>query len=152
MKKQRFTRPLALILALLFVAASFVGCQKAPESQSGFCTVVLEGDPATEYTVNLDNVTGDNGLLSVLDYLKETEGLTYAENGGMLTEVGSVKENAAAFQYVYIWTSVEKDFDVSEYASTKTYGERTLTSSGVGAKDMTITDGAVIYIGLFSWS
>ncbi len=41
---------------------------------------------------------------------------------------------------------------MSAYASTKTYGELTLTSTGVGAKDMTVTDGATIYIGLYSWS
>jgi hypothetical protein len=152
MKKQFFTRTLALLLALLLVAVAFVGCKQEEKSENGFCTVVLEGDPAVEYRVNLDKVTGTNGLLSVLEYLKETEGVSYTENGGMLSEVGSVKEDAAAGKYVYLWTSVEKDFDVSVYASTKTYGQLTLTSSGVGAKDMTVTDGAVIYIGLYSFT
>ena len=152
MKQTKLTRTLSLLLALLLVSLVFVGCQQEEKSETGFCTVVLEGEPATEYKVNLDKVTGDNGLLAVLDYLKETEGLSYAESAGMLTEVGSVKQDAAAGKYVYIWTSVEKDFDLTQYASTKTYGDVTLTSSGVGAKDMTVTDGAIIYIGLYSWS
>ena len=152
MKQTKLTRILSLLLALVLVSLVFVGCQQEKTSEKGFCTIVLEGDPATEYPVNLDKVTGTNGLLAVLDYLKETEGLTYTESAGMLTEVGTVKQDATAGKYVYIWTSVEKDFDVTVYASTKTYGDATLTSSGVGAKDMTLTDGAIIYIGLYSWT
>ena len=152
MKHNKFTRTLSLLLAIMLVALALVACGKEETSKNGFCTVVLEGDPATEYVVNLDKVTGTNGLIAVLDYLKEAEGLTYAESAGMLTEVGSVRQDAAAGKYVYLWTSVEKDFDVSVYASTKAYGDKTLTSSGVGAKDMTVTDGAIIYIGIYSWS
>ena len=169
MKHATFSRVLALLLALTFVGLMFVGCTRndteqpstaettpsAPTeetSEKGFCTVVIEGEPATEYRVNLDKVTGTDGLLSVLAYLKTEKSLAYTEEYGFLTEVGSVKQDADAGKYVYIWTSVEKDFDVSAYASTKTYGELTLTSTGVGAKDMTITDGATIYIGLYTWS
>lgn len=152
MKQTKITRILSLLLAILLVGLVFVGCQQEEKSEKGFCTIVLEGEPATEYRVNLDKVTGENGLLAVLDYLKETEGLAYTESAGFLTEVGTVKQDAAAGKYVYIWTSVEKDFDVTAYASTKTYGDVTLTSSGVGAKDMTLTDGAILYIGLYSWS
>ena len=152
MKQTTFTRVLSLLLAIMLIALTFIACTKKETSESGFCTVVLEGNPSTEYVVNLDKVTGTNGLIAVLDYLKETEGLTYTESAGMLTEVGSVKQDATSGKYVYIWTSVEKDFDLTQYASTKTYGDKTLTSSGVGAKDMTVTDGAIIYIGIYSWS
>ena len=176
MKKQAFTRTLALLLALAFVCFAFVGCNltlqepteaeaatkptntvtttPAPSeetSEKGFCTIVLDGDPAVEYRVNLDKVTGNDGLLSVLEYLKNEKSLSYVADSGFLTEVGAIKQDAAAGKYVYIWTSVEKDFDVSQYASTKTYGDLTLTSSGVGAKDMTLTDGAMIYIGIYTW-
>ncbi len=152
MKHQKFTHLLSLLLAIMLVGILFVGCQQDEKSEKGFCTIVLEGEPTTEYVVNLDKVTGTNGLLAVLEYLKTEEGLVYVESAGFLTEVGEVKQDAAAGKYVYIWTSVEKDFDVSQYASTKTYGDKTLTSAGVGAADMTVTDGAVIYIGLYSWS
>ena len=152
MKQTKFTRILALLLALLFVSLAFVGCQREEKSENGFCTVIVEGDPAIEYRVNLDKVTGEEGLLSILEYLKAEEGLTYSADAGFLTEIGAVKQDVTAGKYVYIWTSVEKDFDVSAYASTKEYGDTMLTSSGVGAKDMTVTDGAVIYIGLYSWS
>ena len=173
MKHTTFSRVLVLLLALTFIGLMFVGCARndaeqpsaaettpstttttpaGETSEEGFCTIVIEGEPATEYRVNLDKVTGTDGLLSVLAYLKNEKSLTYAEAYGFLTEVGSVKQDADAGKYVYIWTSVEKDFDVTTYASTKTYGELTLTNSGVGAKDMTVTDGATIYIGLYTWS
>ena len=151
MKHIKFTRTLALLLALTLVCLAFVACSKKEMSETGFCTIVIEGAPAVEYRVNLDKVTGTNGLIAVLDYLKEAEGLTYTESAGMLTEVGSVKQNTTLGNYVYIWTSVEKDFDLTQYASTKTYGDVMLTSSGVGAKDMTLTDGALIYIGIYTW-
>ena len=171
MKQTKFTRTLALLLMLALVCLSFVACDlgeknpaettpaadgnETPDAETsvkGFCTIVLEGTPAVEYRVNLDKVTGKNGLLSALDYLKESEGLTYNADAGFLTEVGAVKQDAAAGKYVYIWTSVEADFDLTQYASTMTYGETTLTSTGVGAKEMTLADGVIIYIGLYSWS
>ena len=42
---------------------------------------------------------------------------------------------------------MEADFDVSEYVLKKTYKETALTSSGVGASDMTILAGCTVYIG-----
>lgn len=152
MKKTIFPRVLSLLLIFVLCTSLFVGCNKAEVSEKGFCTVVLDGSPATEYRVNLDDVPGDQGLLSVLEYLKTAEGLTYAESGGMLSQVGNVKQDTANGVYLYIWTSVEKDFDVSQYASTKTYGNLTLTSSGVGATQMTLEKDAVIYIGTIVWS
>ena len=145
MKRNSFTRLLSLLSALCLLGMLFIGCEK--KSVNGTCTVVLAGDPETEYTVDLDDLTVDNGLFSVLDHLS----LHYHENGGMLTEVESVKQDTAAGIYVYLWTSVEADQDVSEYKSTKVYGDLTLVSAGIGAKDMTITDGAVIYIGTVAW-
>ena len=121
-------------------------------SQKGYLTLVLEGDPAVEYRVNLDKVEGEDGLLSVLEYLNAEKGLAYNADAGFLTEVGEVKQDADAGVYVYIWTSVDADKDVSAYATTKDYNDMTLTSSGVGATDMTVCDGAVIYIGTISWS
>ena len=126
--------------------------EKEEDSQKGYLTLVLQGDPAVEYRVNLDKVEGDDGLLSVLEYLKTANGLAYNADAGFLTEVGSVKQDDAAGVYVYIWTSVEADMDVSAWATTKDYKDMTLTSTGVGAKDMTVCDGAVIYIGTISWS
>lgn len=150
MKNKTTQRILSLLLALALTCLVFVGCDES--SKNGFVTIVLEGEPAVEYRVNLDKVEGNDGLLSVLTYLKAEEGLEYqTDPTGFLMQVGNVKQDTLAGVYVYIWTSVAADADVSEYAITKEYGDMTLTSAGVGAKDMTLTDGAVIYIGTIAW-
>ena len=176
MKHTTLTRILALLLALTFIGLMFVGCARTQEptdtetssaadtttapsttapaeetSEKGFCTIVIEGDPATEYRVNLDKVTGMNGLLAVLEYLKTEKSLTYVAESGFLTEVGDIKQDTSAGVYIYLYTSVVKDQDVSEYKTEQAYGDMTLVSAGVGAKDMTIENGAVIYIGTISW-
>jgi hypothetical protein len=172
MKKTKFLRVLTLLMALCLVSLLFVGCEKtynddmdsstpttaessteaSSQNVKGYCKVVLGDTNKTEYEVNLDLVKIDNGLFSVLDHLKTTKGLTYACNAsGFLTEVGGVKQDTTAGVYVYLFTSVAKDQDVSQYKSTQTYGDMTLVSAGVGAKDMTIENGAVIYIGTISW-
>jgi hypothetical protein len=172
MKKTKFLRVLTLLMALCLVSLLFVGCEKtdnddtdsstpttaessteaSSQNVKGYCKVVLGDTNKTEYEVNLDLVKIDNGLFSVLDHLKTTKGLTYAcDASGFLTEVGGVKQDTTAGVYVYLFTSVAKDQDVSQYKSTQTYGDMTLVSAGVGAKDMTIENGAVIYIGTISW-
>ena len=164
---RKFYRVCALLLAILLVGFAFVGCEEPTDadvetsseteesasegSVEGYATVVLEGEPETEYRVDLDEVEGDT-LLSVLAYLKDAEGLSYKLDGTMLTEVGSVKQDPSAGVYLYLFTSVESDWDVSVYATTKEYGDMTLTSAGVGATEMSVCDGAVLYIGTIVWS
>ena len=152
MKKTNLIRVIAIIAAICMLSLVFVSCKKEAESVNGYCTLVLGNEAETAYTVNLDNLTVDNGLFSVLDYLKENENLTYAcDVSGFLTEVGDIKQDTSAGVYIYLYTSVVKDQDVSEYKTEQAYGDMTLVSAGVGAKDMTIENGAVIYIGTISW-
>jgi len=171
MKKTKFLRVLALLMALCLVSLLFVGCEKndkgdtaetgttaeslteaASQNVKGYCKIVLGDTNKTEYEINLDLVKTDKGLLSVLDYLKETKGLTYAcDASGFLTEVGGVKQDTAAGVYIYLYTSVVKDQDVSQYATTVKYNDLTLVSAGVGTKDMTIEKDAIIYIGTIVW-
>ena len=66
-----------------------------------------------------------------------------------MSAVGDLKQEGN--RYIYLYTSVEEDFDVSEYKSTVEYKGQTLTSAGVGAKDMHVKDGAVIYIGTITF-
>ena len=65
----------------------------------------------------------------------------------MINKVGSLENNDETWEYIYLYTSVAQDVDVSEYATTVEYKGQTLTSSGVGASDMHLEDGAIIYIG-----
>lgn len=175
MKKTKILRVLAIIMAFCLMSVAFIGCQKTDEpadttqtttaatentaetaeekkSEKGYITLVLETNTNVAYNIDLDNVTGTNGFLSVLEYMQSQNTLSYeCDASGFLTRVGDVAQDTAAGRYVYLYTSVEKDQDVSAYASNVTYKDMTLISSGVGAKDMTVEDGAVIYIGTIVW-
>ncbi len=152
-KQNRIAKILAVIMLLAVLVFAFASCEES--SKTGFCTIVVGTDTPTEYKVNLDKVEVKEGLISILNYLKEEGKLDYKSNdsgyGAYLTEVGDIKEDSANGIYVYIWTSAEKDFDVSQYATTKEYNGKTLTSSGVGASSMTIEDGVVVYIGTIKY-
>lgn len=137
----------ALLLTLLLVL-SLVACGGNVDSK-GTATVVV-GE--TAYTVNLSDVAEDGkGLLGVLDVLEEKENLTVTAENGLLTQVGDLKQDSAAGVYLFLYTSVEKDADVSQYATTTEWNGNSYTSSGVGAAEMTVEDGAVIIIRTIKW-
>lgn len=133
---------LVLVAVVLCAAACGAGGDEA-----GKITVVLGLDTPVEYELDLSDVEITNGLFSVLDYLAENESLTYVANGTMIDSVGDLKPDASKFEYIYIYTSNSADFDVSDWAQEMEYKGKKLVSSGVGAADMTFTDGTVIYIG-----
>ena len=143
---KRTNKIIALILALVCSVALLAACGGTTD-KDGKITVVLGLDVPVEYEVDLGELTVDAGLFSVLDYLAAEGKLTYEKNGTMISSVGELKPDAAKGEYIYIYTSVEADFDVSDWGTTMEYKGMTLTSSGVGAGDMTVSDGAVIYIG-----
>jgi len=155
-------KKVAIVLMVLVLATalvlSAVACAKTV-GDKGTVSVVLapatEGGEATEYVVDLSKLKGNDGLMAVLAYLKDKEGLTYTETaseyGAFLTQVGDLKQDTAKGEYIYLYTSVAKDADTGAYATTVTYKEHTLTSSGVGSSSMTIEDGAIIYIGIVKW-
>ena len=141
---------ICLLLTVIIALSALVGCQ--PTNVNGHATVVV-GE--SEFSVDLDKVEITDGVFSVLEYLKNEGELDYTAQestyGAYLTQVGEIEENMLEGKYVGIWTSVEADFDVSAYASTKEYKGMTLTSSGVGVSQMTITDGAVILFDYISY-
>ena len=69
--------------------------------------------------------------------------------GAYLTKVGSIANDSSKGKYVYVWTSVEEDFDTSAYALTVEYKGQTLTSSGLGISGMSVHDGAIIYVSYY---
>lgn len=116
--------------------------------------VLLEGNYVEEFTVNLDKFASSEqkskGLLAILDYLKQTEGLTYAmDASGFLTQVNEIKQEDN--KYVFLYTSVAKDEDLTQYASSIEYKGKKYSNSGVGAKDMTIEKDCVIIISVIVW-
>lgn len=149
---KNFAKIIILVLIIAMVLA-FVGCIKPTADTEGTMTLVV-GE--TEYIVDLSKVKAENGLISVLDYLKETQGLvyeaTYSEYGAMLTKVNELEQNVTTSTYLYIYTTVQKDIDVSEYATTKEYKGTTLTSSGVGASTMSLEKDCIILISTMTYS
>jgi len=148
----------SLILALIVICSllSISGCSDngtttttttTPEVKT--MSLVIGTEEPTVYTVEIDKVEITDGLMSVLEYLKTEEGLEYASDdtgyGAFLTKVGALEQKDNT--YIYLYTSVEKDIDVSQYATTVEFEGKTLTSAGVGASEMTIEDGCIIYVG-----
>lgn len=153
--------PVILLVALLSVAAlCLAACGNGTESTDGaggaggdtgkkMFLVIADGmdagDIVSVTTVRLDGMDGAN-LFDVLDAAQ----IGYTESGGFINTVDGI--NLGANEYVYLYTSVEKDKDVTQYALTVDWWMgTTLTSSGVGASQMTIEDGCTVLIGKIAW-
>ena len=140
------TKLFALVLVLAFAVLAFAGCMG--EKGSGTVTIVIAGDETNEYEVPIDELESAT-VHNALSYLKEKLGIAYEVSGTMVTEAGTLKNDDAAYKWIYFWTSVAKDADVSEWASTIEFAGRNLTSSGVSAMEMSVVDEAIIYIGYY---
>ena len=148
---KKLTKIIALALAIMLALASLVACY--PESDAdGEVTLVVAGDTTQVFSVEISKIEGEKNVLTLVEYLNNKGLLDYKTDAtGFFTEIGSVKQNVKERKGVWIWTSVEEDFDVSQSVATKEYNGKTLTSSGVGAKDMTLKDGAIIYFSYITW-
>lgn len=148
--KKEFIKLWALVLSICLLGLTC--CQgQSPSAQTGSMTLVLAGEEISEYTVELDGLDLSSGLISVLEKLKSENKLDYEMKADMLERVGNVKNDFTKGEYIYVYTSVMEDFDVSQYVETVEYKGQTLTSSGVGVDKMSIEPGAVIYIGTIKW-
>ena len=174
--KKTLASILSLILVLCMVF-SFAACNgnQAPETTTA-ADVVTTTEPVTEeittepvpekvmtlvigteapvsYEVDLSKVEITEGLISVLDYLKETQGLDYVAEessyGKFLTKAGDIEQKDNV--YVSLYTSNEADQDTSEYATSVEFDGQTLVSAAVGASSLTIAENVVIYIGTYTY-
>ena len=144
---------LILTLTLILGVFSLTACNTAApeESAAGSVTLVVKGSEEKSYTVSLDGLSLDKGLVPVLDALKAEGKLDYGITDTFLDYVGDVKNDYEKGEYVYIYTSVTADQDVSEYKETVTYQGTELVSTGVGAIEMTVEDGAIFYVSTIKW-
>lgn len=154
-RTKNIARLLTLVLVLCMVIIPFAGCKKTKYLE-GECKLVVATDPETVYTVDLSKVKDENGLVAVLEYLKANEeGFSYemqeSTYGAYLTKVLSLDSTAVSNGFILLMTSVEKDFDVSEYKTEKDYNGTKVATSGLGASSMTVQDGAIYYIALSSY-
>lgn len=140
---------LSLVLALSLLLCTLCACSK--NDPVGNATLVIAAEENTVYDIPLSKLSEGKGLMPAFEYLKEAEWLEYDISGSMINSIGGLANNYDVGSYIYIYTSVEADFDVSEYKTEIEYDGKTLVSSGVGFEQMTLLDGAIIYIGLISW-
>lgn len=151
-RTNKILRGVCLILILCITALAAVSCRG--EGAQGECRVVIASSPETVYTVNLSEIEITEGVYSVLKYLKESEGLEYAATesiatGAYLTDVeGLLLGNG---RYPYVWTSVERDFDESGFFADVEFDGVVLKPSAVGISQMSLEDGAIIYIGYIEY-
>ncbi len=146
----------SLVLALLVICSLFSMSACSGNTDTATTTVkpatmnlVIGAQSQTIYIVELDKIETDKGIMPILEYLKAEKGLEYESDdtgyGAFLTKVGTLEQKGNT--YIYLFTSVEKDRDVTEYSRVVTFEGKLLYSSGVGASEMTIEDGCTIYIG-----
>ena len=141
----------ALLICDLHLSSVLLFAASDKNDPVGNATVVIETEEKQVYDIPLSKLNEGKGLLPVFEYLKEEEGVEYDVSSGMINSIGGLANDYVSGTYIYIYTSVEKDFDVSVYKTEIEYDGKTLVSSGVGFEDMTVEDGAVIYIGLIKW-
>ncbi len=161
--KTRKTLATALIICMIFALTivGFVGCKPeepntpAPAAPADTLTIVVASDNATvDYTVEMSKVDTTKGVIGLFDYFKANTNFDYVGSEGpyglFLTKVCflEVKEKN---DFICIYTSVEKDKDVSEYAQTIDYKGKKVTTSGLGVSSMHLEANAVVYFNLSSF-
>lgn len=147
-KKKISVFVIVAVLALSALASCSNGASVPQGSEGDTFTLVVAGEVISEYKIGLDKIVGSNRLVSVLEYLENIDAIDYEVEGTMLTKVGELENDAAEGEWIYVYTTVEDDIDVSQYAKTVEYDGRSIISSGKGARDITVEKDAVIYIGL----
>lgn len=145
---------LLLVLSSLFLVVGCSGNNGEDPSPEATVTLVLKDDSDgadDAYVVKISDLSEGDGIIPLLTYVSETHGLAFEMSGSMISRIGHLENNAETGEWIYIYTSVIADMDVSEYKSTVEYNGQTLTSAGVGASDMHLEDGCVIYVGIIKY-
>lgn len=145
MKKLSVTVAAILLLTLTAFALTACADDENVFAAGDSVTVAIAGDPDFETVIDLEGTERGINLTQLLDIA----GIEYEIVDGFLTSVGDLAPEPP--EYICLYTSVESDFDTSQYAVTMTYKEVELVNSGVGAEEMTVVDGAIIYIGTKTW-
>ncbi|MBO7736962.1 MAG: hypothetical protein J6S22_03885, partial [Clostridia bacterium] len=56
-----------------------------------------------------------------------------------------LQQNPAEGKYIYVYTTVQQDKDISNYKTEIDYNGITLTNAGMGISNMHLEDGATVY-------
>ena len=150
MKKQ-LKRILAAALILALSLLALTSCNTQPAE--GECLVIIgAGENHKEYKINLEEVEITEGVLSLVKYLEEKEGLeaeyTDSGYGAYFTSIDTLipEITAEKYEYIAIFTTVEEDFDTSTSFKEIEYKGQTFGYSGLGVSSMTVAGGESYYI------
>ena len=155
------TKLLSIILVLALVLSALISCSSESVAKTGTAKIVVEysgegGITYDVYDVDLSLLEKrSEGALSLLEYIASQQGskLYYSVNfgggyGAYINSIGALYPVSSNGEYISVYTTEECDYAVpTEYfptVSTASYGEKTLTYSGVGISSMTVNDGTVI--------
>ena len=131
----------AAAVAVALCTLAFTGCGVKYFESGAEMTLVIASDPVSEYSIDLSGRPENVKVTELMD----AEGIPYTMSGTMITGAGGLTQSGNV--YIYLYTSVEKDKDVTVWATELEYKGKTLVNSGVGILDMTVEDGCVVYIG-----
>ena len=159
-EKTKMKKILSVILLIAVLVLSLSACadngegggNPPSEGEAATFTLVIATPEKQVYEVPIAELGEGDGLMPVFEYLKNKNGLQYDISGTLINSIGGLENDYVSSSYIYIFTSVERDFDVSEYTEEVVYEGKTLVSAGVGFNRMTVSDGAVIYIGLVTFN
>ncbi len=150
MKKIHYVSALLLLIAVMLFGVA-CGSEKNDENLFGenesMRLVIAYADKPEEITLELEGIKKDISLIGLLD----NKDIPYTATDGFLYSVKDFAPDPSKGEYIYIYTSVESDFDVSDNATRVEYDSVSLTSSGFGADKMSIENGCIIYIGMTKW-
>ena len=148
---KKITKAWVVLVVLSLALLAFASCSKDDGrfGENDKMTLVVAEEEVKVFEIPLRDFKKSDGVIDVLDYLKSEGKLDYEVSGTMVTKVGNLKNEGNG--YIYFYTTVEEDVDVSEYATSVQYGEISITSSGVGAESMHLENGAIVYIGILVW-
>ena len=123
-------------------------------NQGDVVRIDIPGLPAGQYSMMVNTTQGNYTWENLTVTAYDRSGYAhfgYTAGVGAYRDDGALKENAAESTYIFIYTSVEKDFDVTTMATKMDYKGTSLTSAGIGATSMTVEDGAIFYIGTIKY-
>ena len=122
-------------------------------AEQGDVSVVIENRDGTYtvYKAYLEDVENKGeGVYGVIQYLMERENnpltadIASSTYGAYVNAIGSLTPDVTKNEYVCLYTSLERDFDTSDYVKELEYEGITLKTSGVGLTSMSAEKGTVI--------
>lgn len=164
MKNFRKTSAVVLtVVCVLVLAFSLVACninistnETTDNSSSPVSVTIVIGEGDTQQVI-ADYETGAKYLFDVINELHNRKTDPIALEGGwtqyglFVTAIGNIAADTTS-EYVCVLTSDTTYQDITNYAVTKTYGDKTVVSSTLGVSSLPIKDGEIYMFTIVSFA